>query len=124
MSLRIIRLKEFSCNGRLFLGVGFQIEIGEPGAGAIVAYLREATGKEPIVVGKPNPYIAGLVEGLEPGLTLVIGDKVETDAELARRIGADALVVREEASGVSYESWYMVAASVADFASLDPCEPG
>ena len=95
---------------------------GEPGAGAIVAYLREATGREPIVVGKPNPYIASLVEKLEPRSTLVVGDKVETDAELARRIGADALVVRDGVSSVSRESWYLVAASVADFASLDRCE--
>jgi glycerol-1-phosphatase len=65
-----------------------------PGAGAIVAALIVASGTQPEVFGKPNPPI------LEAALTragggrpLVIGDRVSTDIEGARRVGWDSALV-------------------------------
>lgn len=58
-------------------------EEGElPGAGALVAFLRTATGVEPTVVGKPQvamfeQALARL--GIIPAQAIMVGDRVETD---------------------------------------------
>lgn len=61
-----------------------------PGCGAIVAAIRTATGVEAEVAGKPHPPMLDLCrrrlgEGLA-GSTLV-GDRPDTDGEMARRLG-------------------------------------
>ncbi|WP_460124504.1 HAD-IIA family hydrolase [Stetteria hydrogenophila] len=74
-----------------------------PGAGALVAALERALGRRPdFVAGKPNPWMvevarrqAGIPEGAR---MLVIGDRLNTDAEMARRAGLDSLIV---ATGVA-----------------------
>ena len=65
-----------------------------PGAGAIVASISVATGRTPEVFGKPNPPIlrAALARA-GGGRPLVIGDRIETDIEGARRVGWDAALV-------------------------------
>lgn len=66
-----------------------------PGNGAMVAALRTALGREPdLVVGKPEPALfeiaARRVGARRP---LVVGDRLDTDVEGARRSGMDSLLV-------------------------------
>jgi phosphoglycolate/pyridoxal phosphate phosphatase family enzyme len=67
-----------------------------PGGGAIVAAVATATGREPVVIGKPEPRLAqALVEavGASPRSILFIGDRLETDIEMARRAGMRSALV-------------------------------
>jgi len=53
-----------------------------PGAGAILASIEAATDLNPIIIGKPSPYMMQIaLEKLftRPDETLVIGDRLETD---------------------------------------------
>ncbi|RLE96764.1 MAG: HAD family hydrolase [Thermoprotei archaeon] len=73
-------------------------EAGElPGAGAIVAALEEAAGRRvDVEVGKPSPLIfeAALEEwGLNRDEVLVVGDRLDTDVEGARRAGLTSALV-------------------------------
>jgi phosphoglycolate/pyridoxal phosphate phosphatase family enzyme len=67
-----------------------------PGAGAIVAALRAASGVEPLVIGKPEPAMfEEILEGaaVDPGEALVIGDNPDADVLAAHRAGLRALLV-------------------------------
>lgn len=69
-----------------------------PGAGAAVAALERALGRRPdFVAGKPNPWMVEVARrqaGIPGNARLiVIGDRVDTDAEMARRAGVDSLIV-------------------------------
>ncbi|MEW5996163.1 MAG: HAD-IIA family hydrolase [Candidatus Micrarchaeota archaeon] len=67
-----------------------------PGAGAIVAALAYSTGRKPIVVGKPEPYMLDLIvreHGLEKGKALMVGDKLETDILMAKEEGMVSALV-------------------------------
>ncbi len=68
-----------------------------PGAGSIVSLLETATGRRADVdTGKPNPWIleaALRLLGRKPERLAVIGDRVDTDMELARRAGVDGILV-------------------------------
>jgi len=73
------------------------------GNGAILAALQAATGIEPIIIGKPEPIIyqqALALLGVDPALTVAIGDRLETDILGAVRTGIRSLMVL---SGVSTE---------------------
>jgi 4-nitrophenyl phosphatase len=73
------------------------------GNGAILAALQAATGVEPIIIGKPEPIIyqqALALLGVDPALTVAIGDRLETDILGAVRTGIRSLMVL---SGVSSE---------------------
>jgi glycerol-1-phosphatase len=66
-----------------------------PGAGAIVAAISTASGREPEVAGKPHPPMVELVRSrLDPGPVWVVGDRVDTDMSLARAGGWTAVLVR------------------------------
>lgn len=59
-----------------------------PGAGSIVAAVARATGTDPVVAGKPNRPVADLLTARAGGrVTLVIGDRLDTDGLLAARLG-------------------------------------
>jgi glycerol 3-phosphatase-2 len=65
-----------------------------PGNGALVETIRLATGRRPVVAGKPEPPIhreAMLRTGARH--PLVIGDRLDTDIAGAAREGADSLLV-------------------------------
>ncbi|MER7892824.1 HAD-IIA family hydrolase [Micromonospora sp. NPDC094482] len=73
-----------------------------PGNGALVAVLRTALGREPdVVVGKPEPELfATAARRIDDGRTLVVGDRLDTDIEGARRAGLDSLLVLTGVSDV------------------------
>ncbi|MCL6499700.1 MAG: HAD-IIA family hydrolase [Firmicutes bacterium] len=78
-----------------------------PGAGAIVAAVRTATGREPTSVGKPEPYpfeMALRRLGTSPEETLMVGDQIATDVLGAFRLGMrTALVLTGVASAEELE---------------------
>ena len=65
-----------------------------PGNGALVAALVAATGRRPVVVGKPEPALhRESVERVGARRPLVVGDRLDTDVLGAVRGGADSLLV-------------------------------
>lgn len=72
-----------------------------PGAGTLVAAVAATSGKEPLVIGKPQPTLflqAMEIMGTQPQETLCVGDRLETDVLGGQNAGClTALVL----SGVS-----------------------
>jgi 4-nitrophenyl phosphatase len=67
-----------------------------PGAGSIVAAIEVASGVNPIVVGKPEPTMAldaCQSLGIDPNQALMVGDRLDTDIECARRAGCKPWLV-------------------------------
>lgn len=67
-----------------------------PGAGSILAALRTASGREPLVMGKPGAamFEAALAAlGTDAPSTLMIGDRLNTDIEGAARLGLQTALV-------------------------------
>ncbi|NEK85853.1 HAD-IIA family hydrolase [Blastococcus saxobsidens] len=65
-----------------------------PGNGAMVGVVRDVTGQTPLVAGKPDPAMhAECVRRTGARRPLVVGDRLDTDIEGARRAGADSLLV-------------------------------
>jgi glycerol 3-phosphatase-2 len=65
-----------------------------PGNGAMVGVVRAVTGQEPLVTGKPDPAMhAECVRRTGARRPLVVGDRLDTDIEGARRAGAASLLV-------------------------------
>jgi len=81
--------------GAVFIGTNpdrtFPTERGiGPGNGAILAALETATGRPPLIVGKPEPHLfleATSRLGVPPAETLVVGDRLETDIAGGARAG-------------------------------------
>ena len=68
----------------------------DPGAGAIVAALKESSGVEPEVIGKPSRIIMESALRrlkMRPDEILVVGDRFETDILAGKSIGADTALV-------------------------------
>ncbi|WP_410814795.1 HAD-IIA family hydrolase [Micromonospora sp. 067-2] len=74
-----------------------------PGNGALVAVLRTALERDPdVVVGKPESALfETAARRSDGGRTLVVGDRLDTDIEGARRAGLDSLLVLTGVSGVA-----------------------
>ena len=81
--------------GAAFIGTNpdrtFPTERGlGPGNGAILAALETATGRPPVIVGKPEPPLfreATSRLAVPPAETLVVGDRLETDIAGGKRVG-------------------------------------
>ena len=61
-----------------------------PGAGTIVAAVQACSGVAPVVIGKPNKYMAEVALdrlGLAAGEALCVGDRLETDIACGARAG-------------------------------------
>jgi 4-nitrophenyl phosphatase len=72
-----------------------------PGSGAWVSVITTATGIEPVVAGKPFPYLVELALerlGTKQEDTLVVGDRLETDIAAGQAVGCPTALVL---SGVS-----------------------
>jgi HAD superfamily hydrolase (TIGR01450 family) len=96
-----------------------------PDCGAILAFLREATGVEAKVVGKPYPeMVRGALAkaGLEPGRAAMVGDRLYTDIRMAKEGGLFAiLTLTGEATREDVESSpFQPDLVVADLAELIP----
>lgn len=67
-----------------------------PGGGSVVAAIEAASGKKPLLMGKPSPSILKLLLNsaeVTPGGTLLIGDRLDTDIGCGRRTGVWTLAV-------------------------------
>jgi HAD superfamily hydrolase (TIGR01450 family) len=65
-----------------------------PGNGAMVGVVSRVTGQAPLVTGKPDPAMhAECVRRTGALRPLVVGDRLDTDIEGARRAGAASLLV-------------------------------
>lgn len=75
-----------------------------PGAGALLAALVATTGREPTVIGKPQPLLLELAmkdcRGA-PDDTAMLGDRLDTDIAAAERTGMKSILVL---TGVSSRS--------------------
>lgn len=86
-----------------------------PGAGSILALIEAASGQPPIIIGKPRRgmFEAALAQlGAEPKETLMIGDRIGTDIEGARRLGIKTALVM---TGVEDEASLAESAIKPDF---------
>ncbi len=75
-----------------------------PGNGTLVAAVAEASGRDPMVVGKPFPplyELAARVLGTAPEHTLAIGDRLETDIAGAEAAEMDSVWVLTGVHGLS-----------------------
>jgi 4-nitrophenyl phosphatase len=67
-----------------------------PGAGAMVAAVQTCAGVDPVVIGKPNPFLVEMTlnsAGVNAKEALVIGDRYETDIVSGKAAGCDTLLV-------------------------------
>ena len=60
-----------------------------PGAGSILAAVEKATGTQAEVAGKPHQPVVDLLRQRAGAIDLVVGDRLDTDGLLARRLGVD-----------------------------------
>lgn len=79
------------------------VEGGEfwPGAGSIIAAIRTCSGVEPVVIGKPNVYMADMaLQRLELAAdrVLCVGDRLDTDILFGARAGLPTALVLTGAS--------------------------
>ena len=95
-----------------------------PGTGAVLAAVETASGREATIVGKPEPQLFyTALERLGEGKTLVVGDRLESDVEAAKRAGLDAALVltgdttAEDAQAATDPKPVAVADSLADLVS-------
>lgn len=64
------------------------------GNGSMVAALRNATGKEPLVAGKPAaPLMADAIARARASAPLVVGDRLDTDIEGGHAVGIESALV-------------------------------
>ena len=88
----------------------FPVPRGEiPGAGAWISVITTATDVQPVVAGKPFPYMMELsleILGTKKEETLVVGDRLETDIAAGQAVGCPtALVLSGVSSLTQAEKW-------------------
>jgi ribonucleotide monophosphatase NagD (HAD superfamily) len=67
-----------------------------PGAGAVVAAVVTASGREPISIGKPGPLllqVAAHAVGGDVAMAVMIGDSLVTDVAAAHAVGARSVLM-------------------------------
>ncbi len=67
-----------------------------PGAGSIVTAVAVAAGREPIVIGKPEPLLLEQALhrlGVPPAEAIMIGDRLDTDIVAGHRAGMTTVLV-------------------------------
>lgn len=88
-----------------------------PGNGSLVAALRTATGREPVVAGKPAvPLMAEAVRSAGTDRALAIGDRLDTDIDGAVAAGLDSLLVL---SGVTTAAGLLAARTRPTYVAAD-----
>ncbi|HEX9838135.1 MAG TPA: HAD-IIA family hydrolase [Anaerolineales bacterium] len=80
-----------------------------PGAGAWISVITTATGIQPIVAGKPFPFLMEFALeklGTKQEETLVVGDRLETDIAAGQAVGSPtALVLSGVSTKEQAEAW-------------------
>ncbi|AZG44729.1 HAD-IIA family hydrolase [Gordonia insulae] len=72
------------------------------GNGSMVAAVAHATGKQPLVAGKPAaPLMADAIARSRASRPLVVGDRLDTDIEGAHSVGVDSVLVLTGVSTVA-----------------------
>ncbi len=97
-----------------------------PGAGTILTALEAATGKFPVIIGKPAPeiYLLALERlGVTPEQSLVVGDRLETDIAGGQKLGCRTCVVLSGvATNEQAENWqpvpYLIKRDLMDLLSV------
>lgn len=67
-----------------------------PDCGAVCEMISHATGKRPLVIGKPEalmPQLAMRQKGVSPETTTVVGDRIYTDVKCGNNAGALSVLV-------------------------------
>ena len=67
-----------------------------PDCGSVCGMLRNATGREPLVIGKPSPRMPQLAMerfGFRPKETCVVGDRIYTDVKSGLNAGSTGILV-------------------------------
>ncbi|KAK3793802.1 hypothetical protein RRG08_061935 [Elysia crispata] len=75
--------------------------ISIPGTGCMVSPVSLASGREPIVMGKPAPNMFEVlrkVHNLDPSRCMMVGDRLDTDILFAKNCGMQSMLVL---SGIS-----------------------
>jgi 4-nitrophenyl phosphatase len=89
-----------------------------PGAGSYLALITAATDVQPIIAGKPQPYILELSRerlGTAKEETLVVGDRLETDIAGGQAAGCPtALVLSGVSTRAMGEAWQPGVDIIAD----------
>ncbi|MBL0345723.1 HAD-IIA family hydrolase [Candidatus Villigracilis affinis] len=93
-----------------------------PGSGAWISVIQTATNVEPIIAGKPFPFLMELSLkklGTRKDETLVVGDRLETDIAAGQSVGCPtALVLSGVSTKAQAEEWTpkmdVIADSLAD----------
>lgn len=73
-------------------------EIFVPGPGLYVSAIKTATGRDPIVLGKPGKYFFDIIRSqhpaIDPARTIMIGDRLTTDMPFGHNNGMMTLFVQ------------------------------
>ena len=67
-----------------------------PDCGSVCMMIKNATGRTPVVIGKPEPMMPLLAmerEGVEPSRCAVVGDRIYTDVKSGLNSGAVGILV-------------------------------
>lgn len=91
----------------------------QPGAGSVVAALSTASGRSPIVVGKPETLmmLKGIEQlGVRPEEAMMVGDRLDTDILSGNRAGLKTALVL---TGVSQRPDLAHAAVLPDYVFAD-----
>jgi phosphoglycolate/pyridoxal phosphate phosphatase family enzyme len=67
-----------------------------PGTGSLVRLLEVASGRPPLLIGKPSPLMFRLLlreHGIAPENALVVGDRIEIDIRAGKVLGAATALV-------------------------------
>jgi len=89
-------------NGALFVATNrdatYPLEGGavEPGGGAIVAAIEVASGRSPVLIGKPSDYTVRRIldsHGVRPEDAVIVGDRLDTDTAVGKAVGLKTVLV-------------------------------
>lgn len=67
-----------------------------PDCGSMISLLKASTGREPLIIGKPNPLMVDYVlekSGIPKGKTALIGDRLYTDIQTGINAGITSILV-------------------------------
>ena len=113
----LLHATRFILQGAEFIGTNtdnlYPIEDGPaPECGPLLAAVENATGRKPLVMGKPERFMfeeALRLLGSEPGETMMVGDRLDTDIAGAKAMGMQTILVlsgattSDQAAGASIQ---------------------